>query len=111
MSKQKSAGKKQSNANRWTSIRVSTKTKAMLHDLREGWIANDNCTIAELGTAICRSGQPATNGDIGLDQVVRRLIALVRLHRTRAASAQRRHKAHSDQDDNASTGNIDEKSG
>jgi len=76
----------------WTAVRVSRATKAELDSLREIWTAQSNRLDAELGSAETRSGQVSKRDEIGMDQVIRRLIILWKRHQARArkSAAKRR---------------------
>jgi hypothetical protein len=59
----------------WTTIAVSKRTLAALERVRESMIAGDGNAVLPLDSRQCRSGQEDKRGRIGLDRVVRRLIA------------------------------------
>lgn len=73
---------------KWTSIRVSEDTKAQLEQLRELWQEMERPQWENaLGSADVRSGRISNRDQIGLDQVVRKLLAIVLDHRARAREA------------------------
>lgn len=76
----------------WSSIRVSEDTKAELQVLREQWTEMVQLKFP-LGCSETRSGQESKNDLIGFDQVIRKLILIVKSHRRRAkkSSARKRH--------------------
>ena len=72
-------------AGSWTAVRVSGDTAAKLRMLREVWTENaDRITQAPLGSEETRSGNESKCDAIGLDQVIRRLIALWEDHLERS---------------------------
>lgn len=75
-----------SSLKRWTAVRVSLDTRKQLDELRELWQAQAELQDG-LGTDQTRSGKESTRDEIGYDQVIRRLILLVKRHRERGKKA------------------------
>lgn len=71
----------------WTTIRVSAETKRMLEELRASLMVGNDKAALPLDSAPCRSGQDDTRDRIGLDRVIRRLIA----DRDRWVARRRKH--------------------
>lgn len=71
----------------WTCLRISKDTKARLEALRETWVELANLTTEPLGSSATRSGQASRRDQIGLDQVIRRLIRLHERHAERRSRA------------------------
>lgn len=58
----------------WTTVRVSLDTLEMLQDVRAAMMADQTRAADPLGTEYTQSGEPSKRDEIGLDQVIRRLI-------------------------------------
>lgn len=74
----------------WTAIRVSQDTKRKLEELREKWTRNAERHCRALGTRETMSGAESKNDVIGLDQVIRRLLAKEQDHLARAKKSRNR---------------------
>jgi len=78
----------------WTAIRVSQETKEELVKLRERWTELADRMNVQLNSSTTRSGRPAKRDEIGLDQVVKKLIRFHQAHVERAKkSSEKRRKA------------------
>lgn len=77
----------------WSAVRVSADTKAQLEQLREQFIAEAHRMKEPIGSDETRSGRESKRDEIGLDQVIRKLIRSYRDHAQRAKrSAQKRRQ-------------------
>ncbi len=73
----------------WTAVRVSKETADELRKIRETWIALAHAKMHDpLGSEYTRSFAESTKDEIGLDQVIRRLIMYWRRHAARRAGAE-----------------------
>lgn len=88
---------------KWTSIRVSVELKAELQKLRIEWVERGHILNHPLGSQQTRDGQESKRDEIGLNQVIRRLMELHRDHQRRGRSSKRRNVTDAAASDEGST--------